>query len=219
VSKPNFVVHAADLERGPRSLTWVLPEAWLKSVLADTTATPVGDGKLEAELSKNGNEVMVRGHADVSIDIPCVVTLEPLRFELKPEIFLLLVPDPAARPPRTKAPRPGTDEGAAKAKPVRPAKPRPPKGKGGWTEDPELSGNEAARDTFDGERVVLDDFVREFIVLELPMYPRRSDLPSSETPAIGAPSSAAETSPARVDPRLLPLANIASRLREQQKKE
>ncbi len=220
VSKPLFVIPVADLEHGPRSVSWELPEAWLRAALSDTEAEPAGPGTLEAELTKNGNEVLVRGRADVAVHMPCVVTLEPLRFELKPEIYLLLAPDPGAhrRASRAKSGRSGADAGGAgnAARSGKNGGAGRAKG-GGWTETPELSGSEAARDTFDGEKVVLDDFVREFIVLELPMYPRRSDLPSTETPAIGAPSTATESSPAAVDPRLLPLAELASRLREQKK--
>jgi hypothetical protein len=83
--------------------------------------------------------------------------------------------------------------------------------------DLELSETAAARDTYDGEKIVLDEFVREFILLELPAYPRRSDLPSDARPAIGPPSTETEATSAPVDPRLLPLARIKSRLSEPKK--
>lgn len=188
-------------------MTWAIPEGWLRAALIDTHATPRGDGNLELELSKNGREVMVRGRARVSVDIPCVITLDPLPFELEPEIFLLLAPSAAAiaaaRPARTRG-----GNGAAVAR---------SKAGSGWSDDAELSPTTAAQDTYDGEKIVLDDFLREFILLELPMYPRRSDLPSAETPAIAAPTVGQEPNPAPVDPRLLPLAAIASRLRDQKK--
>jgi uncharacterized metal-binding protein YceD (DUF177 family) len=200
----------ADLERGPRKVSWAIPEGWLREVLTDSDAIPRGDGQLELELSKNGAEVVARGKARVSVEMPCVVTLDPLPLELEPEIFLLLEPSPAAKA----AARPARTRGGAGGE--RAARVRP-KEAGGWAVDPELSPATAAQDTYDGEKIVLDDFLREFILLEVPMYPRRSDLPSEETPAIGAPSVVAEPSPAPVDPRLLPLAALASRLRDQKK--
>jgi uncharacterized metal-binding protein YceD (DUF177 family) len=151
---------------------------------------------------------VARGKALVSIEMPCVVTLDPVPLELEPEIFLMLAPSAesraAARPARAR----GGEQGE------RTARGRHKKEEGGWAVDPELSPTTAAQDTYDGEKIVLDEFLREFILLELPMYPRRSDLPSEETPAIGAPSEVEEPSEAPIDPRLLPLAAIASRLRE-----
>ncbi|HEY3498941.1 MAG TPA: hypothetical protein VGK73_29825, partial [Polyangiaceae bacterium] len=94
MTSPTFVVKLADLERGTRELTTTIPEAWLKQALAETDAVPNGDGNLELDLQKGGSEVMVRGRARVTVTVPCVVTLEPLRLELAPEIFLLLKPAP-----------------------------------------------------------------------------------------------------------------------------
>ncbi|MFZ5894456.1 MAG: YceD family protein [Myxococcota bacterium] len=216
MSKPSFVVPAADLERGPRSISWVLDEGWLKGVFAETEAVPQGNGSLEVELSKNGREVMVRGRANATVTMPCVVTLEPLNIELEPEIFLLLAPAPSVLPPN-RASR------AAKAVPVsRGGRPPPGGAAKGRKKEPEggpeqeLSDADAARDTYDGEKIVLDEFLREFLLLELPMYPRRSDLPSEQSPAIAPPSQEAPSA-APVDPRLMPLARIASRLRDQKK--
>ncbi len=62
---------------------------------------------------------------------------------------------------------------------------------------------------------MLDGFVREFLLLELPMTVRRSDLPSTDDPAIAPPSAEpGGAEPRPIDPRLAPLAAIASRLRQ-----
>lgn len=95
--------------------------------------------------------------------------------------------------------------------------------RGGWSDDPELEPIDAAQDTFEGEQIVLDSFLREFILLELPMFPVRQDLPSLpvEVRASGpdvrqnpdsAPSSESETP---LDPRLAPLAELKDRLQKQ----
>lgn len=217
MSKPLFVVPVADLERGPRSVTWVLDEGWLKSVFSDTEAVPQGNGSLEVELSKNGREVMVRGKAKATVTMPCVVTLDPLSIELEPEVFLLLTPAPSALPPSRTAKSAKVVAISRGGRPPPGAAPKTRKKPDSEaTIEQELSDADAARDTYDAEKVVLDDFLREFLLLELPMYPRRSDLPSDESPAIAPPSSE-EPSEAPVDPRLLPLAQIASRLRDKKK--
>ena len=213
VSKPTFSIKAGDLERGPRSLKWVVPQAWLAQALAEAGATPIGDGTLEAEFSKNGKEVLVRGRAHAQVTVPCVVTLDPLPFTLESEIFLMLSPAPVPRQPKATAD--GTPKKAEKTK----ENPKAASGRRSsvWSLDPELSSKDAAKDTFDGETVALDNFLREFLVLELPMFPRRSDLPSGESPAIAPPSVEDPQAPPAIDPRLMPLAAIANRLREQKK--
>lgn len=213
-------------------MSWDIPVNWLEDTLRDTDATPRGTpGRVEVELSKNGREVMVRGNATVDVTMPCVVTLDPLHFELRAEIFLLLEPAAGAPLPRRaggtgrrrveKAPPAGPAGAASPAGPrlaiSHRGRSKPLGGAEPWTADPELPTEDAAKDTYDGEKIVLDGFLREFILLELPMYPRRSDLPSDQTPASPPPSKQTGEAEAPVDPRLLPLAEIASRLREQKK--
>jgi hypothetical protein len=146
--------------------------------------------------------------------MPCVVTLDPVDVDISPEIFLMLSPagtESAAKPGK-KARREGSNGTPAEA--------RSPQRKRGAKDEleeaEELDANTAARDTYDGSQIELDPFFREFLVLELPMFPRRSDLPSTEGPAIGPPSSASEGQEPTVDPRLQPLAALRSRLREKE---
>jgi len=97
--------------------------------------------------------------------------------------------------------------------------------RGGWPDDPELEPIDAAQDTYEGEQIVLDSFLREFILLELPMFPVRQDLPSLpvEVRASGPdvrqnPDSATTTeSETPLDPRLAPLAELKDRLQKQKK--
>jgi uncharacterized protein len=97
--------------------------------------------------------------------------------------------------------------------------------KGDWSEDPELSEEEAALDTFSGDQIVLDDFLREFILLELPMFPVREDLRSESFEGSSAPPDGAQATGASLpgsspegerplDPRLSPLADLKARLDE-----
>jgi uncharacterized protein len=201
----------ADLEHGPKAVVWTLPLGWLKQVFEGTEATPIREGEADLELSLNGRDVVVRGRASVDVTMPCARTLDPVDINVAPEIFLLL--EPLSQVPI----RPGTPRGRGQ---------RPGRGKGerpgrsaerdflGWSSDPTLADNESARDTYAGDQVVLDPFLREFILLELPMFPLRSDLRSVEDAGIGgALSTTAVPSNPPVDARLAPLAAIASRLR------
>lgn len=204
MASPSFVVRVSDLEDGPKRVSYALSEEWLREALGDA-GEPRGPGSASLELMKTGREVMVRGTAHVEVTVPCVVTLEPLPFELDPEVFLLLRPEPG-NPDRKK--RPGAPEGEK----------RPVKQKKRKEEEPELSTEDAAADTYNGEEIVLDGFLREFILLEIPPYPRRSDLPSPEEGISSRPlAGASEERP--IDPRLAPLAGIAQKLRRDRIKE
>lgn len=226
MSTAHFVVPLADLEDGPKAVSWELSPAWLARVLEGTDAQPRQPGQLELELSKSGSEVLVRGRAQVSVTMTCTRSLEPMEVVIEPDIFLMLAQ--AQEPTRGRGARRGGSAGArgrsTDAKQPHAATSAKIAGKGtsrrggGWSDDPELSKHDAAQDVFRGERVELDEFIREFILLELPMTPMRSDLRNAPEPASArAPAEPAGAKP--VDPRLAPLAAIASRLREQKDKE
>jgi uncharacterized metal-binding protein YceD (DUF177 family) len=204
VDKPHFVVPVADLASGPKRLQWEISDGWLRRALVGTEALPRnGAGELEVELSMNGPQVIVRGTASVGVSMTCVRTLEPVELDLNPEIFLMLEPAPKAELRRR---RRGSER-------ERKGPERPPKKKGpNWRETPELPREIAAQDRYDGEEVVLDEFVREFILLELPMSPVRTTLPREPEPARSDAQSPSAGEPA-VDPRLLPLLAIKNRLK------
>ena len=252
---PIFVVPVRDLDDGPKTLSGEISTEWLQSALAGTEATPADRaGSLELQLSKNGREVLVRGIARVPVVVPCARTLAPIPLDLAPEIFLLLrKAEGGDRPQRPGAgshdsasPRAKSKAGRGKRERGDATRPDRTSGdhgtraqhrqapqqrqegqhqRGGWPEDPELEPIDAAQDTYEGEQIVLDGFLREFILLELPMFPVRQDLPSlpvearpsgpdRQNPDSRAPSTESETP---LDPRLAPLAELKDRLRQKQK--
>lgn len=240
-ARPIFVVSVKDLDDGPKTLSGEISLDWLRNALDGSEATPTDQGgSLHVQLSKNGREVLVRGVVRVSVIVPCARTLAPILLDLSPEIVLLLRPaaavperqrgavqrgaavhrevaasaDAKARPGRAKRERgegteaatAGTRHGRAGGNHGTRAQPR-----GGWEDDPELGPMDAAQDSFEGEQIVLDQFLREFILLELPMFPVRQDLPSLP---VEARASAPEPP---LDPRLAPLAELKDRLAQKQK--
>jgi len=193
-------------------VTFTLDEAWLRQALEGTDATPRGPGTATVELSKNGKDVMVRGRAQAPLSMPCVVTLDPLDIDVSPEIFLMLAPGPSEHATRSKKARRADAQPGSDARPAS----RKKNQREDDEEGEELDATTAARDTYEGSQIELDSFFREFLMLELPMFPRRSDLPSPEEPAIGAPPSASGEQEPAIDPRLQPLAALRSRLREKE---
>ena len=234
MSRPELVIPVADLERGPKHAEFVLSEPWLRRALEGTEATIVAPGKVDVTVSKNGTSVLVRGQLLADLTLPCVITLDPVPVPVRVEILLMLSPKSGATTAheghvaRRKARPPKVEDPSAPEK----AKPGPersgrPKGKGNagageghWEETPVLDDEIAGQDTYEGHEIVLDDFVREFLVLELPMFPRRSDLPTdgaAANPPLPADSQPGGDKP--LDPRLSPLAELKSRLEQKIKKE
>ncbi|MEZ4231970.1 MAG: DUF177 domain-containing protein [Polyangiaceae bacterium] len=214
-SKPEaqFSVPLADLEDDERQLECAIPSAWLAQALEGTEARARGaDGLLDVTLSKQGREVMVRGHLKAPIEMDCARSLEPFELDIETDVFLLLAPASGST-----AAKPRNGKSAKKAPPqTSGASPRDArKTKKQRTEDDEdelLSEEDAARDVYSGEEIVLDSFIREFILLELPLFPLRSE----DAPPIASPSSEPQTADRPIDPRLAPLAALRDRLRDKE---
>jgi uncharacterized metal-binding protein YceD (DUF177 family) len=241
MSQAELVVPVADLERGPKHVTFALSEPWLRRALEGTDASSNGPGEADVTLSKNGTEILVRGTLQARLTMPCVITLDPVPVVVQTDVLLLLAPRTAAPghheadaggrssgrargrtrdSAKGEAPEaPGERRGRAKSLGVVEGGQAPGKKEGRWEETPVLSDEDAGRDTYEGHEVVLDGLLRELLILELPMFPRRSDLP---TDAPGAnPPLPAETrpeGPPPLDPRFSKLAELKSRL-EKTKKE
>jgi uncharacterized metal-binding protein YceD (DUF177 family) len=214
LSQSQFIVRLADLERGKKHFEWDLPLTWLKQCFVDSEATPEAPGTLAFEATLTAGEVLIRGAARAMVVMPCARTTEPVPIDLTAEVFLLLRPEPSGQNTPAgqtaaiskRGARPDAAQPPVPAKKARPAR-RP---------EIELTDQDAADDTYSGDKVDLEPYVREFLLLELPMMPLRSDLRSEERPAIPpTPESSDGSESARpVDPRLRPLAEIASRLRK-----
>jgi len=182
-----FVVPVHDLDVAGRSVHFDVTPAWLRGALEGCEIQPAeAGGSLEAHLSKTGNDVLVQGQIDVDLVVPCARCLSPVA--LRPHIELSLLLYPAA--------------GAS-------TQGRPAGAKGKSQEDAtEFSAEQADTDTYEGEEVVLDRFVREAILLESPIFPLCSEgcegirRASESLPASGQ---------AVTDPRLLPLLELAKR--------
>lgn len=246
MSHPELLVPVADLERGPKHITFELSEPWLRNALEGTDASTTGPGELDVTLSKNGGEILVRGHVKADLTMPCVITLDPVPVPVQTEILLMLSPRSGTAPHEddgTGSRRPGKRRGKAEAPEARAEQPNrakavgagagaltparggagaPAAGKkreGHWEETPILTDEDAGRDTYEGHEIALDSLVREFLILELPMFPRRSDLPtdgSGANPPLPAETPTGGDLP--LDPRLSPLAELKRRL-ENSKKE
>ena len=200
-----FSVPVRDLERSDQRRTWEIPTEWIDRALQDSDARSDGKpGKLELYFKKTGREVLVKGRAQASVNMPCARTMEPVPVALDAEILLLLTPRPTAPPA---APKPGRRQRNLPAPAARPAR---VDADDDGAPGEHLSAEQAGRDEYSGDEIELDAFVREHLLLELPLFPVRSDLPFEANAATNTPPP--DDSGAAPDPRLAPLAALASEL-------
>lgn len=197
-----FTVSVSEIERQDQHRTWPISSDWLNDALqsSEARATPIA-GQLTVHIFKNGQDFVTRGSIRVQVELPCARTLDPAVYDLRPELFLVLrrreVVGEKGRRERAKSPKQKQKEDDERL----------------------LTDEDAASDTFSGDAIALDEFVREQILLELPMFPLRSDLRSEQGPAIPPPpQSAIEEGPVdekTVDPRLAPLMELKAKLKKQ----
>jgi uncharacterized protein len=188
-----FVIPVHDLEVDGRDVTFPITAAWLRGALEGCELQPAGrDGRLEAHLTKTGNDILVQGQVDVALAIPCARCLTPV--ELRPHVELALLLQPGATAPGPSSRGPQRSEHA--------------KGPSTRDDESEFSGNDADVDTYEGDEVVLDRFVREAILLESPIFPLCSEACEGIRPASESASASGQVVS---DPRLLPLLELAKK--------
>lgn len=235
---PHFIVPAHDIDAAGLARSFELPASWLALALGDTDVEASGAGHADVRLSKTGHDVIVRGKVTAPLQMPCARCLKDVAFPIDTEMSLLLRPHKTvhAHTPGAHghlhahadkdAAKASTDAGTKVAKdasakdaskegaPVKPGKDAKSNGvskkpKKDEEEEYEFSSEEADTDSYDGETVVLDDFIREALLLEVPSFP----LCSEDCPGI-RPSAkqAAEAKEAALDPRLSPLKALKTKL-------
>ncbi len=191
--RPLLSISRKSLDEGPKELRAALPAAWLTRRLdesraeGDAALSAAADGQVDLRLTPSGGDnFLLQGKIRATVETTCGRCLGPARVPVETAVTLLLVPTEAAA-----------------GKPVRGRKSKDSEG------EFEFDRDEADVATYDGETVVLDDLVREAIVLELPI----SALCSEECPGMASDPAVAKTlEKARIDPRLQKLAALRDKL-------
>lgn len=194
--RPLLSISRKTLDEGPRELRAALPAAWLAKKLSEGQpepdgGTPLGasaDGDIDVWITPAGGEnFLVKGHVHATVDGTCGRCLGTAKIPVDAALTMLLVPK--------------TDS----ARPVKGKKHKDSEG------EFEFDAGEADLEYYDGETVVLDDLVREAILLELPISP----LCSEDCAGMASdPAVADRLAQARVDPRLQKLAELRDKLKK-----
>jgi uncharacterized protein len=176
MSAHEFDIKTMDLDAGGKDYRFVVRSPWIRSALEEHEATATKqDGKLQVRASKSGVDVVVHGTLDARLEVPCARCLEPFELDVHSDLSVLYVP-------------------GSKAKDLT------EKGEVEYT----LEDGEADTLPYDGENVVLDDLVRDELLLGVPMIPLCSEACPGMSPAPGSDAKAPSEQKA-IDPRLAPL--------------
>ena len=189
-TSPEFSFPVNELDPGGKQFKLPIRAAWLRGALEGTEiGASQGDGTLDVRLSKSGPDVVVRGSLAAELLVPCSRCLEPTVVPVREEVSVLAVPKAAGS-----ASRGSRDRKDKKSK-----------------DDDDLDDGEAASDeadviVYEGDNLVLDELVRDELLLGIPMIP----LCSEACPGISPGNSTSEEG-ATIDPRLVPLLKLKNK--------
>jgi uncharacterized metal-binding protein YceD (DUF177 family) len=183
---PALVIPIHNLDSVGKDFVFALDEAWLRSAFGETDVKgdPSQPGEAAVHAQRNGTEILVHGRAHARLITECGRCLSPVPVDVACELAALYAPEHAGS-------RPKQDE----------------------DEDADIDPAAPDREFYRGDEVVIDDLVRDYLLLELPMQPRCE--PECDLPAKGAKAQPAASGldPKEfgedIDPRLMPLLKLA----------
>lgn len=177
MSAHEFTISVTDLDAGGKEFRFPVRQSWVRGAFEGHEANAGReDGKLVVRASKSAQDVVVHGTLDAELSVPCARCLEPFYIPIHADLSVLYVPASGRKT--------AEDSGETEL---------------------ELEDGEADTLPFDGERVVLDDLVRDELVLEIPMIPLCSEGCPGISPGPLEQQEGKGSSEKTIDPRLAPL--------------
>jgi uncharacterized protein len=184
-----FEIPVRDLDAAGKPFRFPVRAAWLRGALEGTSvAASEHDGQLELRLSKSGTDVVVRGTLEARVTAPCSRCLEPAAVAVNEAISALAVPATTTRE------SPGNKD------------------------DDDISPEQADLIPYDGENLVLDDLVRDELLLAIPMIPLCSEACPGIHPQLSSEERRAteQDDVEDIDPRLRPLLQLKKNTKQKQ---
>jgi uncharacterized protein len=191
MSTPEFSVPIHDLDAAGKELRFKVRREWVRAALEGDRDLHAGehDGALDVRVSKSGSDIVVHGTLKAELQASCARCLAPARIAVDEPLSVLMVPSGQVG---ARVREDGDDEA-------------------------DRATDEADVLTYEGDTVVLDDLVRDEILLAVPMIPLCSENCPGISPSPA--SSADESAPRGIDPRLAPLLNVKLDRNAKKKKE
>ncbi len=207
---PALAIPVHDLDSSGKDFVFALDEAWLREAFRDTgvRADREREGSVEVHAQLNGREVLVHGRAHAWLLAECVRCLKDLPLEVSCELAALYAPGEAG----VQSHHGGRERNEVEARAG--ARERN-------EEELELDADAPDRESYTGDQVLIDDLVRDSLLLELPMQPRCDlgwDCPNLDLPphmrspsGVQSGGTGEHFGEGAIDPRLKPLQKLARR--------
>ena len=186
----DLVIPIHNLDNQGKDFVFTLDQVWLDRVLDGTEVrgdSSQGNGSVQVHAQRNGSEILVHGKANARLITQCGRCLGDVPLSVSCDLAALYAPQVGS------VRKVDDDE-----------------------EDADIDPDAPDREFYTGDEVAIDDLVRDYLLLELPMQPRceegsdcaKRGLPVSTRGKEGAsnPDSSGE---GRIDPRLMPLMKLA----------
>jgi uncharacterized protein len=172
-----------DLDTHGKDFVFALDASWLNERLQGTGVSgdekgPSGEVKVHAQ--RNGSEILVHGSAHARLIAECVRCLKGTPVDVSCDLAALYAPRPA---------------GAAQDDDE-------------TDEDLDIDPDEPDREFYTGDQLEIDELVRDYLLLELPMQPRCEPPCNLDIPEHMRAPDFGERG---LDPRLAPLQKLASK--------
>ena len=210
---PSFLLDLQDLDAAGKSLQQPIPVAWMQKAfdgLQGEVDASDKEGRVDVRYSRSGTDLIIHGRVQAEVQVPCSRCLQAVRLPIDTELSLLLVPASSAKAgfargkqggPGAKKKKPAATDASKAVKKEKPAKTRPARGE---ADEYEIQPGDADFDVYEGDKVALDPFMREALLLEVPPFV----LCSEDCRGIAPPPPSGEDTDqeaSSIDPRLAPL--------------
>jgi uncharacterized protein len=184
-----FALQVHDIDESGKNYVFELKPGWLETTLAEAhlhADSSASAGTLRVHAQKNGQEYLVEGHLQAALVTECGRCLGVAKLPVDTR-FATLFSRAAGQAAHAAAVELEADD-----------------------EDDE----DVSREEFSGHAIVLDELIREYLVLEVPMQPLCSpDCKGIAVPEhVRPPEDVFGSSDAKVDPRLAPLLRLRDKI-------
>ena len=186
----SLVIPVQHLDTHGKDYVFALDQAWLDHAFEGTGVrgdAAQGDGEVAVHAQRNGHEILVHGKAHARLITECGRCLKDRPLSVACDLAALYAPTQSG------SIYPGQD----------------------GEDEEDVDPDAPDREFYSGDKVVIDELVRDYLLLELPMQPRCDlgwNCPNLEVPAQmrGAEGVHSQsTGEEHIDPRLIPLMKLA----------
>jgi uncharacterized protein len=183
----SLVIPVQHLDTHGKDFVFALDQAWLDGAFEGTGVrgdASHGEGEVTVHAQRNGSEILVHGKAHACLVAECGRCLRDVSLEVACDLAALYTPGQVLS-------RAAREE----------------------EQLDDIDPDSPDREYYSGEEVVIDELVRDYLLLELPMQPRCEEgTPECRIPKVSAGADDATSQSSgeeRIDPRLIPLMKLA----------